>query len=178
MYHVNPLFTLVSLHLICIFVNIFPHFSFDGPYHVNPLFTLSLLGNIFSAQIICIFVKIFTHFSFDEPSSPSFQSRRTLEKFVNIWFYSRDWKTCILGKYFCVVTVMGPSLSVSGVNRSVLAHAYTRPIVNFGFTWLLSIIIIIIKYIETPCEALPARLSQLQTRIIIWYVYLRSQPDL
>ena len=106
MYHVDPLFTLVSVHLICIFVNIFPHFSFDGPYHVNPLFTLSLLGNIFSAQIICIFVKIFTHFSFDEPSSPSFQSRRTLEKFVNIWFYSRDWKTCILGKYFCVVTVM------------------------------------------------------------------------
>ena len=35
-----------------------------------------------------------------------------------------------------------------------------------------------IKYIETPCEALPTRLSQLQTSIIIWYVYLRSQPNL
>ena len=43
---------------------------------------------------------------------------------------------------------------------------------------LLLLLFIIIKYIETPCEALPARLSQLQTRIIIWYVYLRSQPDL
>ena len=39
-------------------------------------------------------------------------------------------------------------------------------------------IIIIIKYIETPCEALPARLSQLQTSIIIWIVSIRSPPDL
>ena len=35
-----------------------------------------------------------------------------------------------------------------------------------------------IKYIKTPCEALPTCLSQLQTSIIIWIVSIRSPPDL
>ena len=54
--------------------------------------------------------------------------------------------------------------------------------------WLIILIMImmmiemmmtlLIKYIETPCEALPTRLSQLQTSIIIWIVSIRSPPDL
>ena len=57
-------------------------------------------------------------------------------KVYKLWLYSLEWKTCILGKYFCVVTVMAPSLSVSRVNRSALAHAL-GPLVNFKmFFWL------------------------------------------
>ena len=37
---------------------------------------------------------------------------------------------------------------------------------DFYYNFMM-MVMIIIKYIETPCEALPARLSQLQTSIII-----------